>query len=147
MREVTVLLQQQVPLSVFVTEGEFAEAVAVVDGLLKREIEIGVIKTSTSQIKLRADLFSGYTVRNLDADSVEALIARQTELKRIENRIARRLKRPHRRVSVTPGEKLLACRRTPPLTSPRCGSCADPHASLTVWSVERCPQPNQQHGR
>jgi hypothetical protein len=88
MREVTVLLQQQVPLSVYVTEEEFAEAVAVLDSLLKRVVEIGVIKTSTSQIKVRADLFSGYTVRNLDADSVKAFIARQAELKRIENQIA-----------------------------------------------------------
>jgi hypothetical protein len=87
MREVTVLLQQQVPLSVYVTEAELADAVAVLDGLLKREIQIGVIKTSTSQIKLRADLFSGYTVRNLDADSVKAFIERQTELKRIESQI------------------------------------------------------------
>jgi len=87
MREVTVLLQQQVPLNFYMTENEFVEAIVVLDGLLKREIEIGVIKTSTSQIKLRADLFSGYTVRNLDADSVKAFIARQTELKRIENEI------------------------------------------------------------
>ena len=87
MREVTILLQQHVPLSVYMTEDEFAETVPVLDSLLKREIEIGVVRTSMSQISLRSDLFSAYSVKNFDADSVRAVIALQSELKRIEKEI------------------------------------------------------------